>query len=256
MVKICSRCVSDSSIAGIRFDDKGICSYCKIQDEWEKKLPLNELGQQRLNQILEEIKAKGKNKKYDCIIGLSGGTDSTYCLYMAKKLGLRPLAVHLDNGWDSDISISNIKNKVTKLVAYLKTITCDWEEFKDIQISFLKASVPGAEIPTDIAIKSVLYRVAAEEGIHYIITGGSFRTEGKIPIAWGYMDGKYIKSVHKKFGKTKLKTFPNFTISDRFYYTYIKRIKHVNILNYKFRSNDTRRSVNGTKRRSISGRKN
>jgi N-acetyl sugar amidotransferase len=232
MVKVCSRCVLDSDIPGIRFDENGVCSYCKIQDEWEKRFPLDETGEQKLSQIVNEIKTKGKNKKYDCVMGISGGTDSTYCLYKAKKLGLRPLTVHVDNGWDTDIAMDNVKNLVTKLGVDLKTVICDWDEFKDIQISFLKASVPSAEIPTDIAIKSVLYQVANEMGIHYIISGTSFRTEGKVPIAWGRMDGKYIKSVYKRFTGKKLKTYPNFTIFDRLHYTYIKRIKTISLLDY------------------------
>jgi hypothetical protein len=125
---------------------------------------------------------------------------------MAKKLGLRPLAVHIDSGWNSDIAINNMKNAVTKLDVDLKTVTCDWEEFKDLQISFLKASVPDVGTPGEIAIFSTLYRAAAEEGIHYIINGHSFRTEGLMPLRWSYTDGKYTKSVHKMFGETKLKS--------------------------------------------------
>lgn len=232
MVKVCSRCVLDSNIPGIRFDENGVCSYCKIQDEWEKRFPLDETGERKLSQIVNEIKNKGKNKKYDCVMGISGGTDSTYCLYKAKKLGLRPLAIHVDNGWDTGIAMDNVKNLVIKLGVDLKTVICDWDEFKDIQISFLKASVPSAEIPTDIAIKSVLYQVANEMGIHYIISGTSFRTEGKVPIAWGRMDGKYIKSVYKQFTGKNLKTYPNFTMLDRLYHTYIKKIKSVSLLDY------------------------
>jgi len=230
--KICSRCILDSSIPGIRFDDRGICNYCKIHDKLEERFPLGELGRQKLNQLIDKIKRRGKCKKYDCIVGISGGTDSTYCLYMVKKLGLRPLAVHFDNGWDSEIAINNIRNAVTKLDVDLKTIAVDWEEFKDIQISFLKASVPDVEIPTDIAIDSVLYRVAAKEGIHYIIAGHSFRTEGLQPLEWMYADGKYIKSIHKKFGKLELNNFPNLTISDLLYYIFVKRIQTVHLLNY------------------------
>lgn len=230
--RICSRCISDSSIPGIRFDDRGVCNFCKAHDSLDKQFPLNELGQKRLNQLLDKIKSKGNGKKYDCIVGISGGTDSTYCLYIAKKLGLRPLAVHLDNGWDSDIAISNMKKAVTKLDIPLKTVTCDWEEFKDLQVSFLKASVPDAEIPTDIAIHSILYRIAAEEGIHYVINGHSFRAEGLSPQGWTYMDGRYIKGVHERFGKTTLKNFPNLTISDLLYYVLVKRIRVVPLLTY------------------------
>ena len=231
--KLCSRCILDSNIPGIRFDDRGVCNYCKIHDKLEKQFPLNELGRQKLNQLIDKIKAKGKSKKYDCVIGISGGIDSTYSLYMAKKLGLRPLAVHFDNGWNSEIAIINMKNAVTKLDVDLKMVTCDWEEFKDLQISFLKASLPDAAgMPTDIAIYSSLYRVAAEAGIHYIINGHSFRTEGLMPLIWSYGDGKYIKSVHKMFGKNKLKSFPNLTIFNLLYYIFIKRIKVIPLLAY------------------------
>lgn len=233
MVQICTRCIMDSSIPGIRFDEKGICNFCKIHDDWEKQFPLNEETDKKLKELIERIKDDGKNKKYDCIVGVSGGIDSTYTLYLIKKFGLRPLAVHLDNGWNSELSVNNIKNALTKLNVDLVTHVLDWEEFKDLQISFLKASVSDVEIPTDLAIISVLYGTAFREGLHYIITGGSFRTEGKIPIAWTYlMDGKYIRSVQKIFGTKKLKTFPNFTISKRLFYNYIRKIKMIYLMNY------------------------
>jgi N-acetyl sugar amidotransferase len=230
MVQTCSRCLMDSSILGIRFDDKGVCNFCKIHEEWNEQFQLNEENKQKLENLIEDIKKDGRNKRYDCIIGVSGGTDSTYTLYLAKKFGLRPLAVHFDNGWDTEVAVSNIKKATEKLNIDFYTYVVDWEEFKDIQIAFLKASVPDVEIQTDIAIKGMVYRVAKNNNVKYIITGADFRTEGKIPLGWTYMDGKYIKSVHKKFGKKKLKTFPNFTLYDRFYYTFIKKIKLRSIL--------------------------
>lgn len=230
--RICLRCISDISIPGIRFDERGICTYCKIHDNLEKQFPRNELGQQKLNQLVADIKNKGKNKRYDCIVGVSGGTDSTYCLYMAKKLGLKPLAVHFNNGWDTEIAKINMNNALTKLDVDLKTVTCDWDEYKDLQLSFLKASVPDAEMPTDIAIISALYRVAAEAGIHYVINGHSFRAEGIMPLNWSYGDGRYIKSVHKKFGVTKLKSFPNLSIVNLLYYIFVKRVHVVPLLAY------------------------
>ena len=229
--KICSRCISGSSIPGIRFDGE-ICNFCKVHDELEKQFPLDESGQQRLNQLVGRMKLKGQNKKYDCVVGFSGGTDSTYCLYLAKKMGLRSLAVHLDNGWDTDIATNNIRKAVAKLSVDLKTVTCNWEEFKDLQISFLRASVPDAEIPTDIAIIATLYRVAAEEGIHYVLNGHSFRAEGVSPQGWTYMDGRYIRSIHKKFKNGKLRSFPNLTISNLLYYVLIKKIQVVPFLAY------------------------
>ncbi len=232
MKKICARCVMDSDVIGIRFDDKGICNYCKIYDQWNKNFPINKESEKKLKTIIEKIKKNGKNKKYDCIVGVSGGLDSTYTLYYAKKKGLRPLAVHIDNGWNTELSVNNIKNAVSKLGVDLYTRVLDWEEFKDLQVSFLKASVPDAEIPTDIAIRSVLYKAAAKEKVKYILTGVSFRTEGKIPQSWTYLDGRYIKDVQKKFGTKKLKDFPNFTLLDRIYYKNIRRIKRVNLLYY------------------------
>jgi len=222
----------DSDVIGIRFDENGLCNYCKIYDEWDKNFPVNKETEKQIEKMIKKIKEEGKNKKYDCIVGVSGGVDSTYTLYYVKKMGLRPLAVHIDNGWNTELSVDNIKNAVSKLDVDLYTKVLDWEEFKDLQVSFLKASVPDVEIPTDIAIRSVLFQAAAKEKVNYIITGVSFRTEGKIPQSWTYLDGKYIKDVQKRFGTKKLKDFPNFTLFDRVYYNFIKRIKRVSFNYY------------------------
>lgn len=229
---ICSRSVLDTTIPGITFDENGVCQFCKIYDELDKLFPLDTGKEERLNTLIEKIKKAGKNKKYDCIIGVSGGTDSTYTLYRAVQLGLRPLAVHFDNGWDSKIAVRNIKNACEKLKTDLYTYVVDWEEFKDIQISFLKASVSDAEIPTDIGIISTLIKTAAREGVKYILEGHSFRTEFVMPIGWTYMDGKYIKSVHKKFGTKPMKTFPNFTIADTIRYNILQGIKIIQFPDY------------------------
>jgi len=223
--RICSRCLLDTTVADIWFDDQGICKYCGIHDEMEKQYPSGEEGEKRLKEIIEKIKADGEGKEYDCVLGVSGGRDSTYTLYRAVKLGLRPLAVHFDNGWNSDIGLTNIKNAITKLNVDFHTVVADWEEFKDLQIAFLKASVPDAEVPTDFAIYSVLWKTAAEEGVKYVIEGHSFRTEGTSPISWTYMDGRYIRSIHKKFGKKKVTSFPIMGLSEFLYYTFIKNIK-------------------------------
>lgn len=230
--KICSRCVYDTTIPDIKFDDKGVCQFCKIHDELDKMYPLDKTSKERLLQIVNKIKKNGKNKKYDCVVGVSGGTDSTYTLYQAIKLGLRPLAVHFDNGWNTEIAVRNIFNITNKLKVDLETVVADWEEFKDLQISFLKASVSDAEIPTDVAIHAVLHDVAAKENIKYILLGHSFRTEGVVPMTWTYMDGKYINSVQKKFGHKKITSFPNITIKSLIYYSIIKGIKVIPILNY------------------------
>jgi len=231
--KICSRCISDTTIPGIEFDDSGVCNYCHDFEERDKNYPLNDEGEKQLQIIIQEIIKSGKGKEYDCVIGVSGGTDSTYCLYLAKKWGLRPLAVHFDNGWNSEIAVSNIKRATDTLGIDLCTWVADWEEFKDLQIAFLKASVPDADIPTDVTIKSVLYNVAIKNKIKYIINGSNFRTEGNQPPAWGYGDGKYIASVYAEFGKKKkLQHIPKLTLLDIINYHFIKRIKFVKPLYY------------------------
>jgi len=227
----CTRCIFDTTVSDIVFDSKGECQYCKIHDEMERLHPLGDLGEERLKNSIEKIKKKGRGEKYDCVVGTSGGRDSTYTLYIAVKLGLRPLAVHFDNGWNTDISVRNVKNACKILDIDLYTVVADWEEFKDLQISFLKTSTPDADIPSDYAIVSTLYKVASKEGIKYILNGHSFRTEGTTPISWMYMDGRYFKSVCKKFGvNKKIKSFPILTATSLFYYSIIKRIRYFFIL--------------------------
>ena len=154
----------------IQFDEHGVCNFCHIHDTLDEQFPLDEVGERRLDQIIEKVQRDGQTKKHDCIVGVSGGTDSTFCLYMAKKLGLRPLAVHFDNGWNSEESVSNIRNATRKLRIDLKWIKVDFEEFCDIQRSFLKASVPDAEIPTDRHSCNPS-PIAAENGINESSTG-------------------------------------------------------------------------------------
>jgi len=230
--RICSRCVMDTTDPLIVFDEEGICNYCRLHDHLEKLHPLNEEGKERLEAIIAKIKDRGRGKPYDCVIGISGGTDSTYQLYLANKFGLRPLVVHFDNGWNSNIAVSNIEKATRRLGYDLHTYVVDWEEFKNLQVAFLKASTPDSEIPTDIAIKSTLYRVAAKEGIKTIIKGHSFRTEGRTPLLWSYGDGRYIKDVNRTFNKKRLRSFPNLTLIKLFYYTLVKRIKQIRLLYY------------------------
>lgn len=230
--KVCQRCVMDDTVPGITFDENGECTFCKIHDELEKKFPSNEYTPLKLQSIVDKIKKDGEGKKYDCILGVSGGRDSTYTLYNAVKLGLRPLAVHFDNGWNSEIAVQNIENACKKLGVDLHTHVADWEEFKDLQRSFLFASVPDAEVPTDWIIFSVLFKEAAENKVKYIVHGHSFRTEGTAPLSWTYMDGRYVYDIQKRFGTKKLNSFPNMTLLKYLYYSFVKKIKQVRILYY------------------------
>jgi len=230
--KVCSRCVMDDTVRGITFDEAGECTFCKIHDEIENKYKLGEETTRQLNDIVATIKRQGKGKDFDCVIGVSGGRDSSYTLYMAKKMGLRPLAVHFDNGWNSEHAVSNIKNLCKKLDVELHTVVADWEEFKDLQRAFLKASVPDAEVPTDWVIFSVLFQQAQKAGVKYIIHGHSFRTEGTTPLTWTYMDGRYVNDIHKRFGTKKIRSFPVMSMFDYLYYTFFKRIKQIRLLYY------------------------
>lgn len=242
--QICRRCVLDETVPEIEFDERGICNYCRLHDTLDKDFPNDESGQKKLRDIIEEVKFRGKGRKYDVVVGVSGGTDSTYLIHLAKSYGLRSLAVHCDNGWNSEISVSNIKNCLEKLDVDLVTYVIDWEEIRDILLSFMKASLPWIDAPTDIAIMSTLYRTAAKEKIKYIFVGNNFRTEGRQPDEWTHCDGKQIKFIQKKFGKVKLNTFPNLTMLDLFYYGFFKKIKMVRpFYHIPYNKSDTKKFI-------------
>jgi len=230
---ICSRCIYDESVPNISFDDEGVCNYCHQIDSLEAEYPTGSEGQARLDKMIEEIKAAGKGKKYDAIIGVSGGCDSSYLVHeMVTKYGLRVLAAHFDNTWNSTIATENIHNVLDKLGVDLFTIVVDNKEYDDIYRSFFKAGVKDLETPTDIALATTLYKAAEKFGIKYMIEGHSFRTEGVAPLGWIYMDGKYIESVQKQFGSYKLKTFPNLWFKDFLRWMILGRIKKVRPLYY------------------------
>lgn len=233
--KICKRCIMDTTDPEISFDEYGICSHCHHYAEREAKELLSpEERKDALNRIVDQIRKEGAGKKYDCIIGVSGGVDSTYVAYIVKKLGLRPLAVHVDNGWNSELAVMNIQNTLNKLGIDLYTNVLDWDEFKDLQKSFLKASTPDSEVPTDHAITATIYKVAAKEKVRYLILGSNIKTEAIMPRAWsqGHSDWKYIRGLQKRFGTKKLKTFPHYSMLGFLYYRYILKLVPVYILDY------------------------
>lgn len=229
--KICSRCVCDTTIKSIKFDSASECNFCKSYD-YLRSFYKKEKDLQTFEKIVSNIKKEGGGKTYDCIIGLSGGTDGTYTLLLAKKNGLRPLAVHFDNGWSKNVAQKNIKKACDTLQVDLYTYVVDWEEFKDIQKSFIKAGVPDLEVPTDIGIQGVLYKIAKEEKVKYILSGANFLNEGTVPVDWSYIDGTYLKDIHKKFGTREIKSFPVCTIFDIATHTFLLGIKQIPILNY------------------------
>lgn len=219
----------------IRFDEKGICNYYYEYLESEKNNVLTgEAGEKKLQQLADKIKADGKGKPYDCLIGLSGGVDSTYVAYLVKQLGLRPLAVHLDNGWNSELAVKNVENIITRLGFDLYTLVVNWQEFKDIQLSYLQASVVDIEVVSDHAIFATMYKLAKEKKTGYIISGTNVVTEQIMPPSWLYhkMDFDNLKDIHDQYGKIKLKTYPTFDFRKYVYYSALLRLTPISILNY------------------------
>jgi len=232
-VKYCKRCIYNTGIIpALEFDESGICSYCQLHDQMDRDYPTGEEGWKILTEIAEKVKKNGEGKKYDCVVGVSGGTDSSYMVYLLKeKLGLRPLAVHFDNTWNSKIAVENIQKVLKKLDVDLYTYVIDNEEFCDMSRSFLEAAVSETDCITDIALTTTLYLAADKYDVKYIFDGHNFRTEGTVPLDWSYFDGKYISSIHKRFGKKKMKTFPNLWLRNWFVYLF-KKIKRIRPLNY------------------------
>ena len=231
----CTRCVMDTSDSEITFDENGYCNHCVDYYERISKLMYQGASSDaQLAEIIEKIKVAGNNNKYNCVVGISGGIDSCYVAFKAKKMGLNPLAVHMDNGWNSELAVSNIEKILNQLDIDLFTYVLDWEEFKDLQLSFLKASVPEIETPTDIAILAILHQVAAKHNIKYILSGGNFATEGILPKSWHYdaKDEKYLNSIHQQYSNKPLKTFPTFGFLKEMYYKFFKGIKIIYFLNY------------------------
>ena len=242
---ICSNCIMDSSDKTLKFDENGICEYCinfkeHIKPNW---FP-NQQGIDNIMPLIDKIKREGKNKEHDCIIGLSGGLDSSYATLVAvEKFGLRPLIFHCDAGWNSDISTGNIEKIVNKLNLDLVTHVIDWEEMKDLQRSFFKSQVSFVDQAQDLGLFSSMYEFAMKNKFKYVITGGNNSTECiRECIDWTYFstDTRHVKDIHKKFGEKKLKTFPMCDIFKyQLYYRFLKGMKVIKILdNYPYIKNE------------------
>lgn len=236
--QICNRCVMDTTDPDILFDENGICNHCKSAEAKLKKITFNsdEERDVALNQIVDDIKQNGKKRKYDCIIGLSGGVDSSFLAYRIKELGLRPLAVHFDNGWNSELAVKNIENIVNKLGIDLITNVIDWDEFRDLQVAFLKAGVVDLEMLSDNAIVVSVYRIMKKYKINYFLIGSNIVTESIMPKSWFYVpkyDSLNIRSIYKKFGiRRKFKTYPILNAFEFIKYHYFKGHKSIALLDY------------------------
>lgn len=231
-MRICKKCIMDESDKTITFDERGVCCYCdnfhsEILPNWHT----DERGYSLLMKHAEKIKSDGKNRDFDCIIGLSGGLDSSYCAFIAKEvMGLRPMLFHVDAGWNTDQAVSNIEKIVDGLGLDLYTEVVNWEEIKDLQVAFLRSQTPHQDIPQDCAFFSTLYQFARKNKIKYVITGGNFSTECiREPEEWGAYPGNdktFIKGIHKKFGSRPLKSYPIIDVFvSKLYYTYILGMK-------------------------------
>ena len=230
----CKRCIMDNvNDPDLQLDENGICNHCHNYDEAIKRLPKKEKAAEHFKQTIAAIKADGVNKKYDCIIGVSGGVDSTYLAYLAKQNGLRPLLMHCDNGWDSELSVKNINNICDKTGFDLQTYVLDWEEFRDIQLAFFKAGVVDIELPYDYALIITTYKEALKNNIKYVLTGHNVVTEGTLlPQSWRQekTDIVNIKAIHKQFGNLPTKTFPYFSFARQ--YMVNRKLKFISLLNY------------------------
>ena len=234
--QICTNCIMDTSDSNIVFDERGWCDYCNnfynnILPNWHP----DERGRKELLSIVDKIKRDGKGKDHDCIIGLSGGVDSSYVVYLAKQYGLRPLLFHVDAGWNSQQAVNNIEKMVDGLGFDLHTEVVNWLEMQDLQLAFFKAQVPHIDTPQDHVFFASLYNFAAMHGIKYILTGANYSTECvREPLEWHYhaSDLRQLKDIHTRFGKRPLKTFPLCDIfTYKIYYRFVKGIKVVKPLN-------------------------
>jgi N-acetyl sugar amidotransferase len=230
--QICTRGVWDSSVPGITFDSNGVSNYVKIHEMLESQYPQGAEGKKIWNGMVKRMKAAGANKKYDCLVGISGGTDSCYLLHLAREAGLRPLAVNIDNGWNTEIAEENIKKIVSALNVDFKTYRVNKNEMNDILFSYMKASLPWVDSPSDKLIKAMIYILTAKANVRYVLSGGNFRSEGKQPSEWTYSDTRQQRYLHRRFGNCPLKTYPVFGPDKVLFYGFIKGIKILSPLNY------------------------
>jgi N-acetyl sugar amidotransferase len=234
----CTKTVMDNiADPNITFDENGVCNYYYeyFEEYKRRKVSSGEEGRKLLEDKIKEIKQNSKEKPYDCILGISGGVDSTYMAYLAKQYDLRVLLVHFDNGWDSELAVKNIENIVTKTGFDLYSLVVDWDEFKQLQIAYFKASVIDLEMPTDHAIIGTLYKLAAKHNVKYFLNGYNVVTEAILPKAWNYnkLDATNMKDIYRNHGSgKKIVTYPFFDTYEKKKYVTLGGIENVLFLNY------------------------
>lgn len=232
----CSRCVMDTTDPEIHFDVDGVCSHChEFEQVWRPRWHPDAEGAVKWANLAARIREEGKNKPYDCIIGLSGGADSSYLAVKMRECGLRPLAVHVDCGWNSELAVHNIEQIVTRCEYDLHTHVVDWEEVKDLQIAFLRSGVANQDAPQDHAFFAALYATAVKNNIRYVISGGNIATESIFPKTWhgNAMDLRNLRAIHRRFGAGKLRSYPTASFFAQYvYYPFIRKMSVVRPLNY------------------------
>jgi N-acetyl sugar amidotransferase len=236
--QVCNVCVMDTSDSQITFNHDGQCSNCEsflrvIKPQWDQDVKEDS----KFHALIDSIKRKGKNSKYDCVIGLSGGLDSSYLLHVAvKNYGLRPLVFHVDGGWNTEAAVRNINSLISGLGLELITDVINWKEMRSLQLAFFRSGVPHIDLPQDHAFIASLYKFALQNNVKYILNGSNYSTEGiRNPVNWGWFgtDLKQIEDIHTQFGELKLKKYPlSGILNHKFYLKYIKGIKVVTPLNY------------------------
>ncbi len=231
-VQTCTKTVMDTTYPDITFDEEGVCNYWHEWQSFQTTLPGVAQKERLLEAQVARIKREGEGKPYDSVIGLSGGVDSSYLAWLAKTLGLRPLAVHFDNGWNTELAVANIEQLIFRLNYDLETFVMDWEEFRDLQRAYFKASVIDLEIPTDHMIFGALHRIAARRGIRTILAGGNMATEWLLPKRWHYrkFDFANIKAIHAAHGELPMKKLPALGVWHQSWYYHVKRIRSVYVL--------------------------
>lgn len=234
--QMCARCVMDTTDPEISFDENGVCSHCTHFDQVVRPLwPSPAQGQALLEDMIRTVKTHGAGKQYDCIIGLSGGVDSSFCAVKAAEWGLRPLVVHVDAGWNSELAVMNIEQICRRLGFDLVTHVVNWEEMRDMQLAFVRSNLANQDVPQDHAFFAALYGYAEKAGIKYVINGSNFATESILPAAWGHdaMDATQIKAIHAKFGSRPRGEFPVISFFDYYVkYPFLLGMKVLKPLNY------------------------
>jgi N-acetyl sugar amidotransferase len=232
----CTRCVMDTSDPAITFDEAGVCNHCHTYDLNMAMIGPLAHRQRMLSSVVEDLRRRGRGRDYDCIVGISGGIDSAYTAYLlVRELGLRPLAVHVDLGWNSEVAVRNIERLVNRLKIDLFTHVVDWDEMRDLQAAFLRSSLANADAPQDHAFVAVLYDVARRQKIDCLFSGHNFATESCLPSSWGYnaRDGRLLRDVHLRYGHGKLKHFPVLPFwKDVLLYNLLFRVTKINLLDY------------------------